>query len=273
PDNLLTLEDGKIIANECSTQKNYWKQKKDLNKWKPCADINKCIEKCKNNLKEIILCSNQEQPGLNPCLDSEIIKFARNKTSAKITIFDCAKIEDIISENIQNSLFGIIIENYFPKLYEILEVKEPIKQMIKTLENSMLKKVNFNNESLLLKKEINIEGTKYQRYALPCPGEVTRILPDDFCILKPIGSIYTLLGIPKIGKTSLMAKLAKIWQKQQIEVKWYDCPPDKEEISEMINALSMNICKKYLLPNKYLELKEGNISIYSLGKEFIQKQS
>jgi hypothetical protein len=34
----------------------------------------------------------------------------------------------------------------------------------------------------------------------------------------------------------------------------------------------MNICKKYLVPNKYLELKEDKISIYSLGKEFIQKQ-
>ena len=28
PDNLLTLEDGKIIAFECSTEKKYWKQKR-----------------------------------------------------------------------------------------------------------------------------------------------------------------------------------------------------------------------------------------------------
>ena len=272
PDNLLTLEDGKIIANECSTQKDYWKQKKDFNEWKPCADINKCIEKCKNNLKEIILCSNQEQPSLNPCLDSEIIKFARNKTSAKITIFDCAKIENIISKNIQNPLFGTIIKEYFHELYGIEHYKFSTTQKIVKEVFSKIINESIKNKSIILKEQENTEETKYLRKEFPSPGEVTRILPDDSPILKPTNSIFTLLGIPKIGKTSLMAKLAKIWQKQQTEVKWYDCPPDKEEISEMIDTLFMNICKKYLVPNKYLELKEDKISIYSLEKEFIQKQ-
>ncbi len=271
PDILLTLEDGKIIAIECSTEKNYWKQKEDFNKWKPCKDINKCIEKCKNNLKEIILCSNQEQPTSKPDIDSKIIKFARNKTFAKITIFDCAKIENILSTNLKIPSFKLIYENYFPDLYEIEHNKLYAQKNFEE-EISKIISVSIKNESLSLKKEINIEETKYQRDTLPCPGEITRIVPNDFSILKPIGSIYTLLGVPKIGKTSLVAGFTNQWQKEQMEIKWYDCPPDKESIKEIINVIFMNICKKFLLPDKFLELKENKISIYSLEKIFIKKQ-
>lgn len=272
PDMLLTLEDGKIIAIDCSTEKDYWKQKEDFNKWKPCRDINKCIEKCKNNLKEIILCSNQEQPTNKPDVDSNIIKFARNKTPATIIIFDCAKIENILFANIQNPSFKSIYQNYFSDLYEIeynklLYGQKNIEEEIKKITSVLIK-----NESLLLEKEINIEETKYQRDTLPCSGEITRVIPNDFPILKPVGSIYTLLGIPKMGKTSLVAEFASQWQKQQIEVRWYDCPPDKEEIKEVRNVILLNICKKFLLPDKFLELKENKISIYSLEKTFIKKQ-
>lgn len=272
PDMLLTLGDGKIIAGECSTEKDYWKQKEDFNKWKPCKDINKCIDEFKNDLKEVILCSNQEQPTNKPKIDSEIIKFAGNKTFAIISIYDCAKIENIISKNIQNPSFRAIIKEYFHELYNIELYKLSSTQ--KSVEEGFNKIINelIKNETFILKEQENIEETKYLREEVPSPGEITRILPDDSPILKPINSIFTLVGISKIGKTSLIAELAKTWQKQQIEVKWYDCPPDKEEISEMINALSMNICKKNLVPNKYLELKKDKISIYSLEKEFIQKQ-
>jgi len=271
PDILLTLEDGKIIAIECSTEKNYWKQKEDFNKWKPCKDINKCIEKCKNNLKEIILCSNQEQPTNKPDIDSEIIKFARNKTSAKITIFDCAKIENILFTNLKIPSFKLIYENYFPDLYEIEHNKLYAQKNFEE-EISKIISASIKNETLSLKKEINIEETKYQRDTLPYPGEITRIVPNDFSILKPIGSVYTLLGVPKIGKTSLVAGFTNQWQKEQMEIKWYDCPPDKESIKEIINVIFMNICKKFLLPDKFLELKENKISIYSLEKTFIKKQ-
>jgi len=272
PDMLLTLEDGKIIAGECSTEKDYWKQKEDFNKWKPCKDINKCIEEFKNDLKEIILCSNREQPTNKPKIESEIIKFAGNKTSVIISIYDLAKIESIISRNIQNPSFRAIIKEYFNELYNIELYKLSSTQ--KSVEEGFKKIIDelIKNESFSLTKEISIEETKYQRKPLPFPGEIKRIVPNNFSILKPAGSIYTLLGFPKIGKTSLVAGFTNQWQKEQMEIKWYDCPPDKEGINEVINVIFMNICKKHLVPDKYLELKENKISIYSLEKEFIQKQ-
>ena len=272
PDLILTLGDGGIIAFECGTEENYWKQTEDIDKWKPCKDINKCIEEFKNNLKEIILCSNQEQPTNKPNLDSEIIKFAKTKTSAIISIYDCAKIENIIYANIQNPLFKSIYKEYFSEIYEIennkvLENQKNIEEGFKKIINESIK-----NKTFLLKKEENIEETKYQRESLPFPGEITRILPNEFPILRPINSIYTLVGISKIGKTSLVAELARKWQKQQIEVKWYDCPSDKEGIKEVKDAILLNVFKKFLSQDKFLELKENKISIYSLEKIFIKKE-
>ena len=334
PDILLTLEDGKIIAVECSTEKNYWKQTEDINKWKPCKDINKCIEKFKNDLKEIVLCSNQEQPTNKPDIDSKIIKFAKSKTSAVVTIFDCAQIENIVSASIQNPLFKSIYKEYFPEIYEIeynkvLDNKKNIEEGFKKIINDFIKNKSFSltkeisvektkyqreplfrliyenyspdlsqtehgklfikqffeeaiknliskeigNKSFSLTKEISVEKTKYQRETLPFSGEITRIVPNNFPILKPVGSIHTVLGVPKIGKTSLVAGFTNQLQKEQMEIKWYDCPPDKEGINEIINVIFMDICKKYLLPDKFLELKENKISIYSLEKTFVKKQS
>jgi hypothetical protein len=272
PDLILTLGDGGIIAFECGTEENYWKQTEDIDKWKPCKDINKCIEEFKNNLKEIILCSNQEQPTNKPNLDSEIIKFAKTKTSAIISIYDRAKIENIIYTNIQNPLFKSIYKEYFSEIYEIeynkvLENQKNIEEGFKKIINESIK-----NKTFLLKKEENIEETKYQRESLPFPGEITRILPNEFPILRPINSIYTLVGISKIGKTSLVAELARKWQKQQVEVKWYDCPSDKEGIKEVKDAILLNVFKKFLSQDKFLELKENKISIYSLEKIFIKKE-
>ena len=144
PDILLTLEDGKIIAVECSTEKNYWKQTEDIDKWKPCKDINKCIEKFKNDLKEIVLCSNQEQPTNKPMIDSEIIKLEKIKTLAIISIYDLAKIENILSKNIQNPLFGAIIKEYFHELYEIeqyklLSTQKNIEEGFKRIVNELIK--------------------------------------------------------------------------------------------------------------------------------------
>jgi len=333
PDLIKILEDGKVIAVECSTKKNYWKQQKEIRNWKPCNDINKCIGKFKNDLKEIILCSNQEQPTNKPNIFSEIIEFAKSKTSAVVKIFDCVQIENIVSVSIQKPLFKSIYKEYFPEIYEIeynkvLDNKKSIEEGFKKIINELIKNKSFllkkeesiegtkyqreplfrliyenyspdlsqtehgklfekqffeeaiknliskeiGNKSFSLTKEISVEKTKYQRETLPFSGEITRIVPNNFPILKPVGSIHTVLGVPKIGKTSLVAGFTNQLQKEQMEIKWYDCPPDKDGINEVINVIFLNICKKFLSLDKFLELKENQISIYSLEKIFIKKE-
>jgi hypothetical protein len=279
PDIIATLSDGKVIAVECSTGEGYWKKTVDIGKWKPCKDINSCIKKIGQNLNEIILCSNLEQPTSQPNLSSEIINYAKNisPVNISISIYDGARIEKIISDNISDPLFKRIIKEYFHELYEVVyEIEKEklsssqlhIEEIVKNVTQKIIKEEKF-----VLKTKKILEGTKYLREEFPFPGEITRNLPDNFPILNPIQSIFTLLGIPKIGKTSLIASLTKKWQKQQIEVKWYDCPCNILEISEMTNALCMNIFKKYLISNKYLELKENKISIYSLEKKHITKKN
>jgi hypothetical protein len=278
PDIIATLSDGRIIAVECSTKEDYWKKTVDIEKWKPCKDINSCIKKIGQNLNEIILCSNREKPTNQPNLSFEIINYAKGISSVNIpiSIYDCARIEKIISDNVSNPLFKKIIKEYFHDLYELVDEIE--KEKLLSSQHNIEKIVKIatqefiKEEKFVLKTKKILEETKYLREKFPFPGEITRNLPDTFPILNPIQSIFTLLGIPKIGKTSLIASLTKKWQKQQIEVKWYDCPSDILEISEMTNALRMNIFKKYLISNKYLELKENKISIYSLEKEHIAQK-
>jgi len=279
PDIIATLSDGRVIAVECSTEEGYWKKTVDIEKWKPCKDINSCIKKIGQNLNEIILCSNLEQPTSQPNLSSEIINYAKNisPVNISISIYDGARIEKIISDNISNPLFNRIIKEYFHELYEVVyEIEKEklsssqlhIEEIVKNVTQKIIKEEKF-----VLKTKKFLEETKYLREEFPFPGEITRNIPDNFPILKPVGSIHTVLGVPKIGKTSLVAGLTNQLQKKQMEIKWYDCPPDKEGINEIINVIFMDICKKYLLPDKFLELKENKISIYSLEITFVKKQS
>ena len=278
PDIIATSNDGRVIAVECSTEEGYWKKTVDIKKWKPCKDINSCVKKIGKTLNEIILCSNQEQPTNQPNLSSEIINYAKDisPVNISISIYDGARIEKIISDNVSNPSFKKIIKQYFHALFEVayrieeerlLSSQHQIEEITKNIFQEFIKEEKF-----VLKPKKILEETKYLREEFPFPGEITRNLPDVSPILNPIQSIFTLLGIPKIGKTSLISSLTKKWQKQQIEVKWYDCPSNIIEISEMINALCMNIFKKYLILNNYLELKENKISIYSLEKTHIAQK-
>ncbi len=275
PDLIATLSDGSIVAVECSTEKDYWKKITDIEKWKPCKDIISCINKIGKTLNEIILCSNQEQPTNKPNLSPEIINYAKeiSPLNILISIYNSAKIEKIISDNLSNPLFKEVIKKYFHELFEVVygieeERLVSFQQKMKEITKNVFHEF-IEEEKLVLKTKKNLEETKYLRTELPSPGEITRKIPDNFPFLNPIKSIFTLLGIPKIGKTSLISSFAKIWQKQQIEVKWYDSPSNITEINEMTNALCMNIFKKYLIPKEYSELKENKISFYSLEKEHI----
>lgn len=210
PDIIATLSDGKVIAVECSTGEGYWKKTVDIGKWKPCKDINSCIKKIGQNLNEIILCSNLEQPTSQPNLSSEIINYAKNisPVNISISIYDGARIEKIISDNISDPLFKRIIKEYFHELYEVVyEIEKEklsssqlhIEEIVKNVTQKIIKEEKF-----VLKTKKILEGTKYLREEFPFPGEITRNLPDNFPILNPIQSIFTLLGIPKIGKTSFL---------------------------------------------------------------------
>lgn len=277
PDVIKTDELGNQIAIECSTEENYWKIQENHSQWKPCKDIDKCLERLKKP-REIILCSNKEVPTNCPNAKSEIIKYAQNKSSVPIRLFCLADFEQILSENIENPLYQKIFEQYLPDTYKILqESREHQKDGI-AIKLQLTKAIGLN-ESIQLAEEacqkyisqkdrefyaLNKAAdfkSKFEREKIPTPGFIDRKMPDGFPLLKPFGKIQTLLGIPKIGKTSLIAKICEKYEKDDdIDVHWFNCPDEREEAS-FTDELLRNIWSSFILSEKAADVANGFIKI------------
>ncbi|MQY53615.1 MAG: hypothetical protein GH154_04370 [Firmicutes bacterium] len=283
PDLIKTLNNGKQIAVQCSVTTDYWKSPKDKSnyfKWKPCNDIDKCLKNL-NNVQEITLCSNQEIPTNNPNAKTDILCYAREKTDAKIALLCCVDIENILIDNIENSTFETIFKNHLPEVYErIIFLKEAQKNKI-AIELQKEKAVslddilriatdatrsvtNFKEAKNYALKKIDELKSRFERDPLPKPGSVVRHIPENFPLMKPIGIIQTLLGVPKIGKTFLVAQCANHWRSASINICWFDCPIEEIEVKTLIREISINIWASFLPPDKASELASGIISLQSV---------
>ena len=115
PDLIKTLSNGKQIAVQCSVAAKYWNSPKDESKfptWKPCDDIEKCLQRL-NNVEEIVLCSNQEVPTNRPNAKAEILSYTKHKTDAKITLLSGPSIENSLINNVGTPDFEALFKNHF----------------------------------------------------------------------------------------------------------------------------------------------------------------
>ena len=107
PDLLKTLDDGRQLAVQCSTEKSYWnKPSNEANystSWKPCMDLDDCLEKLQDPV-EIVLCCNQEIPTNHPNAKADILNYASHKTKAKITILALEDFDQNLAINIGTCL-------------------------------------------------------------------------------------------------------------------------------------------------------------------------
>ena len=118
PDLIKTLSDGKQIAVQCSVEVDYWSMPKDKTNfpsWKPCKDIDKCLQGL-SNIQEIVLCSNQEVPTNAPNAKAEVISYTKDKADVEMTLLCCSDIENSLIGNVREPAFGALFENHFPKI-------------------------------------------------------------------------------------------------------------------------------------------------------------
>ena len=81
PDLLKTFNDGRQVACECGTQKDYWKKpldSKNMSNWKPIEDAEKCLSELENPI-EIILASSRPFPKKDPNVKNIIINYFSKK--------------------------------------------------------------------------------------------------------------------------------------------------------------------------------------------------
>lgn len=284
PDLIKTFDNGQQIAVECSVENTYWKAPKDVNKylyWKPCQDVDKCLAKL-NNLQEIVLCSNQEIPNKAPNTKADIISYVKNKTNAKITPLCCADIENVLANNTENLLFDFLFQKYFSGVYAWISVLReaqatklavelyngkslPLNTVLAIANEAIAKYGDFGEAKKFALKQVKEIRSNFERDTSPEPGDVVRGLPEDFPLLKPIGTIQTLLGIPKIGKTLLVAQCANQWKAENINIHWFDCPIEKTECTLLTKDILRSVWDCFLPSEQATELVEGRINKVSLN--------
>lgn len=283
PDLIKTLSNGKQIAVQCSVATGYWKSPKEKSKfptWKPCEDIDKCLQHL-NNVEEIILCSNQEVPTNKPNAKADILSYAKHKTNARITLLCCADIENFLTDNVATPDFEALFKNHFPKIHErIAFLKEAqgnklalelLKERPVSLDNVLKIATDAARNLTDLKeakayalKKIDELRSKFERESLPDAGKVVRRIPENFPLMRPIGAIQTLLGVPKIGKTSLVAQCANHWKAEKMNIRWFDCPIEEVETRPLVRDISRAIWACFLPSDKASELANGIIGLQSI---------
>jgi len=127
PDLIKTKSNAKIIAVQCGTEENYWRAPEDKTKyseWKPCKDIDDCLNKIEDKLEEIVLCSNREIPVNKPETKSEIIAYLK-KEGIKITLYDLPAFETSIeTAYIKDPQIIYILKNFLPSVSDLLDKLE-----------------------------------------------------------------------------------------------------------------------------------------------------
>jgi len=254
PDLLFTSNQGKQLGVQGSTEKEYWKYPVNTKKyedWKPCKDIDRCIEEL-DNLEEIVLCSTDNIPTNCSNAKAIIIDYAKKKTDAVIVLFTINEIIDILCNEINAIDYHKILEKFFPDTFKELKDSQdgkkaklnlelllekklyPIEQIFKISEES----VKLFNDSEEQKKyafsKIKEISSNYKRNILPEAGNILRNIKDDLFYDNTIGKVKTLLGLPKVGKTQYLSQLAKRWQDLNMNINWYDVPLKIETIDENI---------------------------------------
>jgi len=286
PDLLKTLSNGKQIAVQCSVAIGYWKAPKEKSKfstWKPCEDIDKCLQHL-DNVEEIILCSNQERPTDQPNVKVEILSYAKQKTNARITPLCCTDIENVLVSNVETPGFDALFKNHFLGVHErIVLLREaqtsklaiellkerpvPLENALKIAAAAAKNFIDLKEAKVYALKKIDELRSKFERECLPDTGNVVRRIPKNFPLMRPIGVIQTLLGVPKIGKTSLVVQCANHWKAKKINIHWFDCPIEEVETKSLVKDILRAIWTSFLPSDKASELADGIIGLQSIDSD------
>lgn len=282
PDLLLTNDVSTTqIAVECSVLKDYWKKSsdKDLESWKPCSDIAKCVTKL-NDLEEIVLCSNQEIPTENANVQNEVMKFAKGKTTAKISIFSLEKFENELFTN--QDKYKDVIKIYLPEVYQWLDTSKTLNTsdvVLESYKNLMLPlniveeiTRNLTPEELRDKNAVEVvieKGSslisRFQRRHLPIEASIKRNYDIKYFDGTFIGRIISFVGIPKIGKTTLIAHICdELQQNESKEIVWFDSPISNKESQEFFSELTRILLGKLIGPEIGNDYSSGKFSRHNL---------
>lgn len=274
PDLLKTDPDGSHICVQCSAEQDYWsKPKKNINAWKPIKDIDECVSKIKN-IKEIVLCSSQEIPTNLPNAKANIISYVKNiDNKIVVTLFSISNFEEELSVSRK---YLAIIRKYFPDLYEVISASAEKKVLetvlllykkhpasltsVEAIVTSFFSDITSNPD--LKKIEMEIAKVSRSRFEHVLPSDVKQIyrqsVVDFYRKNAVLGNIFTIAGVPKIGKTNWVTQLCLEMKRQGIEIIWFDTPYESYEQKILMEDFKRIVIGKvvgYEIANQYADKK------------------
>ena len=278
PDLIKTNPDGTQIAVQCGTNEYYWKPTKDYDSWKPCEDAQKCIEALDRPV-EIILASNHELSTHHPNSKTEIISYLKNKTIALITLLSLEDISQFIFTTLHEAQTKRLLERYFIEVFTMVSTQEDAQKYRIAADVASQRPIQASALFELVGKALQVStGAEAKKYVIEkmdsLPYSIYRINPlppfvgirresvKSLPLKTPLGKVWVLSGVPKIGKTSLLLQLVEFWAVDNI--RWYDCPIDDHDCSI---AIALDLIKTILPAENAEQLLKSRLMFESALKD------
>ena len=274
PDLLKTNPDGSHICVQCSVEQDYWSRpKKNTDDWKPIKDINECLSKIKN-IKEIVLCSSQEIPTNYPNAKADIISYVNNiDNKIVVTLFSVSNFEEELSIA---KKYSEIIKKYIPDLYEVISASAEKRELetvllmykkhpaslssIEAIVAGYFKDSSINPD--LAKIEMEVTRVSRSRFEHILPSETKQInrksVADFYAKNATLGNLFTITGVPKIGKTNWTTQLCLEMKRKGLEIIWFDTPYESYEQKILMEDFKRIVIGKavgYEIANQYVDKK------------------
>ncbi len=241
---------GAQIAVQCGTDADYWSQKEPATRIKPVKDALKCIEAL-INLSEIVLISNRPVPTSAPDVRSDIIGHLRRPhTAAPVTLLSLEDVGQFLATSLHALALKPLIQRYFPEVaaavvppgeatrYRIaisVSQQRPVDAatLFRVVDEAVhtLPDVNKAREYVVERLD------QFARCRLSAPPPFAGLRRESVASLPlatPFGKVWLLVGVPKIGKTSVLQQLMSHYPPS--EVRWFDVPLDADDCAEEIIA-------------------------------------
>ena len=237
PDLLKTDSTGNQIAVECGTEEDYWKEKTELDNWKPLKDARKCLAAL-DKLSEIVLISTRETPTNAPNTKTRVSTILQEQTSAEITLLTREDVSQFLSNTAHELVIQQLLQKFFPEAYSFFQheaesqtlraarnvasqVRVRADTLFSLLDQSINSGVTIQNASQFVVDQVNLLYS-YRLQNIPSFQGILREQVSNLSLSHPLSKVWSVTGIPKIGKTSLVLQLAHSWT--TLDTRWYDCP-------------------------------------------------
>jgi len=242
PDLIKTLDSGKQIAVQCGTEDRYWGPTAEIEELKPVQDILECLKKLDDPI-EIVAISNREIPTNAPNAKSKIIGAFADRTPALISPIALAEISEFLDNSSEDPSVKRLIADFCPEAAENIKAAEALQKYRMAQDLSQLRRTDAGALILAIEsavaayseaekiREVVIEQldalSSCRVASIPAFLGLQRASVERLPMTDPMGKVWLLIGLPKIGKSSLLLQLISRWS--SFDVRYFDIPVDDAE--------------------------------------------